>query len=55
MGRREATGRGLVYALQEACTYADDMSRIGLSVGFEGKRVVIQGLGKVGTPLTSSA
>ena len=36
MGRREATGRGLVYALQEACTYADDMSRIGLSVGFEG-------------------
>ena len=48
MGRREATGRGLVYALREACTYADDMSRIGLSAGLEGKRVVIQGLGNVG-------
>ena len=47
-GRREATGRGLVYALREACTYADDMRQVGLSPGLEGKRVVIQGFGNVG-------
>ena len=47
-GRKEATGRGLVYALREACSRADDMKSRGLSVGLEGKRVVIQGLGNVG-------
>jgi glutamate dehydrogenase (NAD(P)+) len=47
-GRREATGRGLMYALCEACRYNDDMRALGLSVGLEGKRVVIQGLGNVG-------
>ncbi len=47
-GRKEATGRGLVYALREACGQADDMKALGLSPGIEGKRVVIQGIGNVG-------
>jgi glutamate dehydrogenase (NAD(P)+) len=47
-GRREATGRGLVYALCEACRSVEDMRALGLSVGLEGKRVVVQGLGNVG-------
>ena len=47
-GRREATGRGLFYALREACSHEDEMKRIGLSKGVEGKRVVVQGLGNVG-------
>lgn len=47
-GRKEATGRGLVYALREACAQADDMQARGLSVGIDGKRVVVQGLGNVG-------
>ena len=47
-GRREATGRGLFYALREACNRPGDMERLGLSTGLEGKRVVVQGLGNVG-------
>ena len=47
-GRREATGRGLMYALCEACRSAADMKALGLSVGLDGKRVVVQGLGNVG-------
>jgi glutamate dehydrogenase (NAD(P)+) len=47
-GRREATGRGLMFALCEACRSADDMRALGLSVGLEGKRLVVQGLGNVG-------
>ncbi|HWP44384.1 MAG TPA: Glu/Leu/Phe/Val dehydrogenase [Blastocatellia bacterium] len=47
-GRREATGRGLYYALREACAQADDMKALGLSTGIEGKRLVVQGLGNVG-------
>lgn len=47
-GRREATGRGLYYALCEACSQADDMKARGLSPGLEGKRIVVQGLGNVG-------
>ena len=47
-GRVEATGRGLFYVLQEACAQADDMRRLGLATGLEGKRIVVQGFGKVG-------
>ena len=32
-GRREATGRGLMYALCEACRSAEDMRALGLSAG----------------------
>jgi glutamate dehydrogenase (NAD(P)+) len=48
-GRREATGRGLFFALREACGVAEDMKALGLSPGLEGKRVVVQGLGNVGS------
>ncbi len=47
-GRREATGRGLYFALREACAQKDEMARLGLSTGLDGKRVVVQGLGNVG-------
>lgn len=47
-GRKEATGRGLVYALREACSQPDDMKSFGLSIGLDGKRLVVQGLGNVG-------
>jgi glutamate dehydrogenase (NAD(P)+) len=47
-GRREATGRGLMYALCEACRNAEDMKSLGLSAGLEGKKLVVQGLGNVG-------
>ncbi len=47
-GRREATGRGLFYALREACLQSDDMKALGLTPGLAGKRVVVQGLGNVG-------
>lgn len=47
-GRTEATGRGLYYVLREACDRRDDMRRLGLDPGIAGKRVVVQGFGKVG-------
>jgi len=47
-GRREATGRGLFFAVREACNHADDMKKLGLAPGLEGKRIVVQGLGNVG-------
>jgi glutamate dehydrogenase (NAD(P)+) len=47
-GRREATGRGLFFAIREACAQADDMKALGLAPGLAGKRVVVQGLGTVG-------
>ncbi len=47
-GRTEATGRGLYYVLCEACDRPDDMRRIGLGPGVAGKRIVVQGFGKVG-------
>jgi glutamate dehydrogenase (NAD(P)+) len=47
-GRKEATGRGLYFALREACNDADAMKRLGLSRGLDGKRVIVQGLGNVG-------
>ncbi len=47
-GRREATGRGLFFALREACAQPDEMKKIGLSTGIDGKRIVVQGLGNVG-------
>ena len=46
-GRVEATGRGVFYALREVCCQKDDMVRLGLSVGLDGKRVALQGIGNV--------
>jgi len=47
-GRKEATGRGLVYALGEVCAQSEDMRARGLAPGLDGKRVVVQGIGNVG-------
>ncbi|MCH8294060.1 Glu/Leu/Phe/Val dehydrogenase [Candidatus Poribacteria bacterium] len=47
-GRREATGRGVYFGLREVCSFAEDMKPLGLSVGLEGKSVVVQGFGNVG-------
>lgn len=48
-GRTEATGRGVYYAVREACNHEDDMAALGLETGIEGKTMVIQGLGNVGS------
>lgn len=47
-GRTEATGMGIMFGLREACCITEDMKRLGLSTGLEGKRVIVQGLGNVG-------
>ncbi len=47
-GRHEATGRGVFFGLREACDVSEDMKRIGLTPGLEGKKFVVQGLGNVG-------
>jgi glutamate dehydrogenase (NAD(P)+) len=47
-GRTEATGRGLFYAVREACAVTEDMKALGLAPGLAGKRAVVQGLGNVG-------
>ncbi len=47
-GRAEATGRGVFFGLREACSVKEDMDMLGLSTGLDGKRVIVQGLGKVG-------
>ncbi|HEY6505195.1 MAG TPA: Glu/Leu/Phe/Val dehydrogenase [Chitinophagaceae bacterium] len=47
-GRREATGLGVFFGLREVCNMPDIMKKLGLPVGVEGKRVVVQGLGNVG-------
>ena len=47
-GRDEATGRGVFYGIREACSYEDDMKKLGLKTGLDGKSVIVQGLGNVG-------
>lgn len=47
-GRKEATGRGVMFGIREACNHVGDMSRIGLKPGLKDKKVVIQGFGNVG-------
>lgn len=48
-GRTEATGRGVYYGLREFCDKKAEMKELGLSPGIEGKTMVIQGLGNVGS------
>jgi glutamate dehydrogenase (NAD(P)+) len=48
-GRTEATGRGVAIVTREVCCVEEDMKAIGLTEGIAGKRVVIQGLGNVGS------
>jgi glutamate dehydrogenase (NAD(P)+) len=47
-GRTEATGRGTFYGVREALSHKEDIKRLGLTPGLEGKSVVIQGYGNVG-------
>jgi glutamate dehydrogenase (NAD(P)+) len=47
-GRKEATGLGVFFGIREVCNMPDVMEKQGLSVGIEGKKVVVQGLGNVG-------
>ncbi len=47
-GRTEATGLGVFYGIREACQHTEEMKKLGLSNGIDGKRVVVQGLGNVG-------
>jgi glutamate dehydrogenase (NAD(P)+) len=47
-GRNEATGRGVMFGLREACSIPEDMKPLGLAPGLDGKRFVVQGLGNVG-------
>ncbi len=48
-GRTEATGRGVFYGIREACNQKEDMKKLGLEPGIEGKTMVVQGLGNVGS------
>ena len=47
-GRTEATGLGVFFGIREVCNMADVMAKQGLTVGIEGKTVVVQGMGNVG-------
>jgi len=47
-GRKEATGRGVQFTIQEFFRNQEDVKRAGLDGGLGGKRIVIQGLGNVG-------
>jgi glutamate dehydrogenase (NAD(P)+) len=47
-GRTEATGLGVALALEQFFARPEDARHLGLEPGLAGKRVVIQGLGKVG-------
>ena len=48
IGRVEATGRGVQYALQEFFRHKDDVEASGLTGSLKGKNIIIQGLGNVG-------
>jgi glutamate dehydrogenase (NAD(P)+) len=47
-GRREATGRGVQYVLQEFMRHPELLKTTGLGGDLVGKRIVVQGLGNVG-------
>ena len=47
-GRKEATGLGVFFGTREVCNMPDIMNKLGLSLGIEGKRIVVQGMGNVG-------
>ncbi|WP_406825919.1 Glu/Leu/Phe/Val family dehydrogenase [Pedobacter sp. KACC 23697] len=47
-GRKEATGRGVAYAVRECVEVAEDMAKLGFKAGLGDKRIIVQGLGNVG-------
>jgi len=48
-GREEATGRGVFYGIRELLNNKEDCKKWGIAPGTAGKRVVLQGLGNVGS------
>ena len=47
-GRAGATGLGVAIGITEAVSFKEDMDSLDLTAGVDGKRIIIQGLGKVG-------
>ena len=47
-GRKEATGLGVYYGIDECLSRNETTRPLGLSPGLAGKRVIVQGLGNVG-------
>lgn len=47
-GRKEATGLGVFFGIREIFNIQEVMDKVGLTMGLEGKTVVVQGLGNVG-------
>ncbi|MFZ4863420.1 Glu/Leu/Phe/Val family dehydrogenase [Sphingobacterium sp. Mn56C] len=47
-GRVEATGLGVFFGIREACSIEEDMKKLGLTTGIQGKKIIVQGLGNVG-------
>jgi len=47
-GRREATGQGIQYGINEATSDKSVMKKLGLALGIEGKTIAVQGFGNVG-------
>ncbi len=47
-GRTAATGKGVFFGIREAVSSKEDMKKLGLTTGLEGKKIVVQGLGNVG-------
>lgn len=48
-GRTEATGRGVFYGIRQALNTPKLMKKLDMTVGTAGKRIVVQGLGNVGS------
>jgi glutamate dehydrogenase (NAD(P)+) len=48
-GREEATGLGVFYGIRAVLNTPDVVSKLGLSLGVEGKECVVQGFGNVGS------
>jgi len=47
-GRKEATGLGVFYGIREVCNMHEVMDKLGMTLGVQDKKVVVQGLGNVG-------
>jgi glutamate dehydrogenase (NAD(P)+) len=47
-GRKEATGRGVVFGIKRVLEHPEDFKHLGFSKGLDGKTVAIQGFGNVG-------
>lgn len=47
-GRESATGLGAFYGIRECLSFREDMEKLGLDVGVEGKKCIVQGFGNVG-------